>query len=147
MNRRAVDLIADRLTNGLPHPGDPDANMPAKLLAPLPAFRPAGLSPEQAATFAKEAGLPDNDAAKLYAEALVHALQTDGGMELVDKAHLQQLKDQVATPQEANAAAPVVEVLDSATRQVILTVATGRAQVLVDGDAIRGRIEQVRGGA
>lgn len=143
-NPAAVALITKGLTSGVMHPGDQAKNQPAKLLMPLPGFRNAGLPPEQAAHFAKEAGLPDNDAPKLYAEALVNAIETEG-LELVARTELEQLRAQVATPQEASPNIPAVSVYCSCNAaKALLQVPIGnRARVTVDGGMLKRHMGEV----
>lgn len=142
MNLAAATLIADRLTSGVMHPGDTD--QPAKMLMPLPGFRNTGLPPEQAAAFANEAGLPDNDTAKIYAEALVNALETDGGLELVARAELEQLRAQVATPQEASPTAPGFLVYCHCNPQEPLLdiPLSNRAKVTMDGGLLKRKFSE-----
>jgi hypothetical protein len=144
MNQRAVDLIAERLPNGLTHPGDPNSNQPAMVL-PMPGLSSLGMAAEQAAEFASEAGLPSNDAPRLLAEALVHLLETDGGFELVDRARLEELEAAAKTPDEAAPAAPTVSVLCAHFRKPLAQLTAGRAQVLVDCDDLKRRIDEIHG--
>lgn len=144
INQRAVDLVIKCLTEGVVHPGD-GQEQPAKLLAHLPAFRNAGLPPEQAAEFAAEAGLPDSDAAKVYAEALINSLETDGGMEIIDRAQLEALRAEAATPQQANETVPEVSVhCHCNPRTPLLQVPMGnRAKVTVDGAMLKAHVGEV----
>lgn len=144
INQRAVAILVKGLTEGVTHPGD-GKDQPAKLLMPLPGFRPVGLTPEQAAQFATEAGLPENDTATLYAEALINLLETDGGMEIVDQAHLEQLRSDAATPQQANETVPEVSVhCHCNARQPLLQVPVGnRAKVTVDGGLLKAHVAEV----
>jgi hypothetical protein len=144
MNLAAVALIVKCLTEGVMHPGDQSKDQPAKLLIPLPGFRASGLTPEQAAHFANEAGLPDNDAAKLYAEALVNAIETVGGLTLVAHTELEQLRTEAATLEDVNPSAPTVAVHCTCNRRTpIISISVGRAMVITNGTALRERLDQV----
>lgn len=142
MNLAAVTLIADRLPAGLMHPGDDD--QPARPLV-LAALNNIGISAEQAAHFANEAGLPSNDAPKLIAEAIVHLLETEGGLELVSRAELEELRAEAATPQQANAVVPQIDVFCHCNRQKpLLQVPVGdRAKVTLDGGMLKRQLGQV----
>lgn len=76
MNRAAVDLLIQRLPNGLVHPGNPETGEKAQPL-PLPGLSSTGIPKEMAQHFAEEAGLPSADATKLLAEAIVHLLESE----------------------------------------------------------------------
>lgn len=86
-----VDLIARSLPE-LTHPGDGKAG---PIVLPLPMFRTAALPPEMAQQFAKDAGLPSPDIAKLVAEAIVHLIESDNKT-IVDNAELTQLRADAA---------------------------------------------------
>src|ERR1700754_4891952 len=144
MHPRAVTLIAERLSNGVLHPGDPSKDLPAKMLLPMPGFKPSGMSDEMAAHFAAEAGLPpDNDAAQMYAEALVASLDAEG-LDIIDRSELGRLRFDAAPLDDVNPAAPTVAVHLSCNRQEMLTsITVGRAKITTPCGALRGRIEQV----
>lgn len=84
MNQAAVNLLAEMFPKGLLHPGDDTT--PSRVI-PVPGFRVTGMSPEQAEELVGES-------AKIYAEALVHLLET--AFELVPRAELQQLRQAAA---------------------------------------------------
>lgn len=142
-NARAVTLIAERLPAGLLHPGDPDAHQPAKLI-PLPGLASTGMPTDQAAHFAKEAGLPESDVPKLIAEAIVHMLETEG-LEVVARTELEQLRAQVATPQEASPTMPAINVhCHCNTQKALLVVPVGnRAKVTLDGGMLKRQLGEV----
>lgn len=142
-NVAVVALVAERLPAGLLHPGDPEANQPAKLI-PLPGLNNLGISPQQAAQFADEAGLPTNDAPQLIAEAIVHLIETDGQSEIVPRTELDQLRARAATLDDVNPAAPTVAV-HCRCEKWLFDVTLGRARVIVDGAALRKRIDDVCG--
>lgn len=86
-NRAAVDLLASRLAAGLVHPGDPD-NGQQPIALPLPGLSSAGIPPEMAEQFARDAGYPSANIPLLIAEALVHLIETDGDSEIVRRSEL-----------------------------------------------------------
>lgn len=139
MNKAAAQLISDRIANGLIHPGDGD-KQPPKLI-PLPGLSNLGITPEQAEHFAKQAGLPANDAPLLIGQAVVHLLETK--WELVDRDELAQLRSAVATPADVSPAAPTVHIMCRHKRAVLFQVPASRAQVLMDCDAIKQKIDEV----
>lgn len=82
MNSRAVTFLAERFASGLIHPG----NAQQKPFAVLPGLREAGMSEEMKQQFAADAKLPSVDTGKLFGEAVVHSLTTDGGFTIIDTA-------------------------------------------------------------
>lgn len=142
-NQAAVKLIAERLPAGLVHPGDPDTNQPAKLI-PLPGLSNLGIPPAMAEHFAREAGHPANDAPLLIAEAIVSLLETDGGLELVDRTELDALRNQAATLDDVDAHAPTVTVSCHCNpANPILALAIGRRTVTTSGAIMRRRLDDV----
>jgi hypothetical protein len=142
-NPAAVTLIAARLPNGLVHPGDGD-KQPAKLI-PLPGLSNLGLPQGMAEHFAKEAGMPSSDVPQRIAEAIVHTLETDGDLELVPRAELEQLRAQAATLDDVNPNAPVVIVRCGCNTEPILQLSIGRPLMVIDGKALRARLDAVCG--
>lgn len=86
-NQRIAELISVKLPE-LTHPGDGNG----AILLPVSTFRTAGLPPDQADQFARDAGYPSADIPKLVGEALVHLIETDGDSEIISKAELNQLR-------------------------------------------------------
>lgn len=142
-NAAAIALLAERLPAGLVHPGDGD-QQPAKVI-PLMGLSNLGISDAQAAHFAKESGMPANDAPKLIAEAIVALLEGDGGLELVPRAEIERLRAEAAGLDDLNPSAPMVTVRCHCNREPILSLAVGRAQVVTDGKTLRARLDQVCG--
>lgn len=145
-NTAAVALIAERLPEGLMHPGD-GKKQPPKLI-PLPGLKNLGISPEQAAHFAKQAGMPANDAPKLIAEAVVHLIETDlnGGSTIISNAELEQLRAQAATIGDVNPNSPTVAIhCHCNLAKPVLHLAVGRAMVVMDGAGLRKRLDDVCG--
>lgn len=89
MNDRIVTLLASILP-GLTHPG---RDGQGSIQLPVAAFRASNtLPPEVAEQFAEEAGLPSSDMPKLFAEAIVHAIEDGGDCEIVPRAELAALR-------------------------------------------------------
>lgn len=85
MNQALVGLLARTFSTGsLPHPGDD--NTPSRLI-PIPGFRAAGMSDEQAKELIGEA-------AKLWAESLASVIE--GEYVLLTKADAAQLRQDAA---------------------------------------------------
>ncbi|EUA18456.1 putative gp80 [Mycobacterium xenopi 3993] len=103
-NAAVAGLIAQRLPEGLLHPGDPNANQPAKLI-PLPGLRSTGIPPEMAKQFAAQAGLPSHDVPKLIGEAIVYLLETEG-FAIIPSTELEQLRTQAADAPTAPGSSP-----------------------------------------
>ncbi|GJJ22297.1 hypothetical protein [Mycolicibacterium mageritense] len=86
MNRADADLFARAFTAGaLFHPGD--ENAPSRVL-PVPGFRSAGMSDQQAEELIGQT-------AKLWGEALAHYVHTNGKT-IIDTTELQQLRQDAA---------------------------------------------------
>ncbi|MDV6979641.1 hypothetical protein [Mycobacterium intracellulare] len=139
--QRAIEHIAARLAAGIVHPGNPDTNQPAKLIA-LPGLSSTGIPPEMAQHFANEAGLPANDAPRLVAEAILHLLDTELGLELIPASELRQLQAQVAEPDTTTGAAINIHCRCNPSR-ALLTVSGRRSMITTDGAALRQRLDQV----
>lgn len=132
-NTAAVALIAQRLTDGLTHPGDGD-KQPAKMIPLPPGWRGnSGLAPEQAAHFKQQAGLPDNDVPRLIAEAIVHLLETDGASTIISSDQLEQLRADAATLDDAPPGATVAVHCHCNAQKPLFTAPVDRPKVTVDG--------------
>lgn len=140
-SKRAAEHIAARLAAGIVHPGNPETNQPAKLIA-LPGLSSTGIPPEMAQHFANEAGLPANDAPRLVAEAILHLIDTELGLELIPTNELRQLRAQVAEPDTSTGAAINIHCRCN-PRQPVLTVTGRRAAIMTNGPALRQRLDQV----
>ena len=138
MNRRAADLIANRLANGLVVPASEDGKTLAKAVT-VPGLSNLGMTPEQVVEFTDEAGL-DNDATQLIGDAIVALLENEGNFTLIDRDELEALRAAVATPAEASPAAPNVEVLCQHTRKKLLEIPVARKQAMLDCDLLQARI-------
>lgn len=89
--------LAERLAPhlaGLIHPGDDDTP-PFPLI--LPTFQASTMPEGLTEADAEELGLPTPNLAKLFLEAVIHLLQTTGGVELIDHAKAVDLRAAAAT--------------------------------------------------
>lgn len=136
-----VEHLAARLATGLIHPGNPDTQQPAKLIA-LPGLSSTGIPPEMAQHFANEAGLPANDAPKLVVEAILHLLDTELGLELIPASELRQLRAQLAEP-DTSTGAPINIHCRCNPTDALLTVSGRRSVIMADGPALRQRLDKV----
>lgn len=75
-DNRIAELIADKLVNGLFHPGDP-ANEQEPMTLRLPMFRTVAAPPE----LVRQVDLT----VKLMAEAIVYAIENDGQCDIVPR--------------------------------------------------------------
>lgn len=75
-DERIAALIADRLVNGITHPGSVEEDQPPMLMR-LPMFRTVGVAPEVHQQV--------DMTVKLIAEAIVHLIHTDGHIDFVAK--------------------------------------------------------------
>jgi hypothetical protein len=141
-NPRAVALLAERLPHGLTHPGDPNSNQPAKVI-PLPGLSDLGMPPGMAEFFAREAGLPANDAPKVIAEAIVHTLKINR-LKIVSEDYLEQLIADAATLEDIDPSAPIVGVFCKCNREKpIVGITIGRARAIISGKALRAMLDEV----
>lgn len=134
-----MDLIAERLPTGLVHPGD--ENTKPKVLA-LPGFASRGIPPEMAKHFADQAGLPPNDAPRVWAEAIVHLIESDGGCVIVPKAEWEDVQARSQTPQDASTHTVAVHCRCNRL-EPILSVDAGRAKVTTSGGVLKQRLNEV----
>lgn len=77
------ELIADKLANGLYHPGDME-NGQAPMTLRLPMFRTVGMAPE--------VNQQVEMTVKLIAESIVHLIETEGECEIVPRVELERLR-------------------------------------------------------
>jgi len=82
-----IDLIAQRLSTGLTHPGDRARNIPERPIA-LPFGKTAGMPKEMADLV--------NGSVTMIAEAIVYLIETDGATELVPREEAQAMRDAVS---------------------------------------------------
>lgn len=86
-NQAIAQLIADKLPD-LTHPGDGSG----AISLPVSTFRMAGIPPEMAEQFAREAGYPTANIPKLIAEAIVHVIETDGDSTIIRNSELADMR-------------------------------------------------------
>jgi len=109
-----IQLLADRFTSGIAHPGED--GKPA--LLNLPRFN--AIPDEMAEQFAQHAHLPHADMPRLLAEAVVHTLKTEGHYAIISQAELDELR---AKAEGAPEATRIIEVYESAAaRQPTFTL-------------------------
>lgn len=87
MNTPIAELIANKLANGLPHPGNKQAGEEPVTIR-LPLFRMASMPAEMYQQV--------EQTVKMLAEAIVYAIETDGESEIVKRSELQALRDELA---------------------------------------------------
>lgn len=90
MNHDLVQRLAPRLATVLEHPGD--EKTPPFPVIPLPTFQTATLPPGMAQEMAEQAGLPHPDFARIYFEAWLHLLETEGDVTVIDNTELADLR-------------------------------------------------------
>ncbi len=144
-NQAAVDLLAARLAAGLIHPGDPErGQQPTPLL--LPGLSSTGIPPEMAEHFARVAGLPTNDAPRLLAEAIVHAIEAElaGGSTIVADATLTALQHAAAEAEGDTRVLSVFCHCDPTHASPLLALLTTRSSdtAMVDGKTLLGGLAQ-----
>lgn len=93
-NTDIAELISDRLTNGLQHPGYPGTDQPPVLIR-LPLFKTAGLPPDFYTQI--------EETVKMLGEAIVHTIETDGESVIIPKAELDALREELAQLKEGTA--------------------------------------------
>ena len=87
MNTAIADLIANKLTNGLPHPGNKEAGEEPVTIR-LPLFKMASMPAEMYQQV--------EHTVKMLGEAIVHVIETEGNSEIVRKDELQALREELA---------------------------------------------------
>lgn len=110
-----VQLLADRFTSGIAHPGEDGK---ATLLN-LP-IRNSAIPPEMSEHFAQSANLPHADLPKLLAEAVVHTLKTEGKYAIIPQAQLDELQARADGGPDGTRVIEVYE--SSAAKQPVFTL-------------------------
>ncbi len=87
MNTSIANLIANKLTNGLPHPGNKEAGEEPVTIR-LPLFKMASMPAEMYQQV--------EHTVKMLSEAIVYVIETEGDSEIVKKSELQALRDELA---------------------------------------------------
>lgn len=95
-NTAIAELIAAKLPE-LTHPGHGQG----AIALPVASFRTAGIPPEMAEQFARDAGYPSANIPLLVAEALVHLIETDGDSEIVRRSELATMRAATAAAEPA----------------------------------------------
>lgn len=140
-NTAVATLIAERLPNGLWHPGDPDNGIKPKAI-PLPGLSHSGVPNEQAAYFAQQADLPDGNVAKLVAEAIVALLEQDH--EIIPRTELAQLRAEAATIEDTPSGRSLDVVCKCNRTAPLLSLTVGRrAMVVTSGPMLKQRVDEV----
>lgn len=114
-----AERLAPHLTGMMTHPGD--ENTKPFALAPLAAFQTATLPPGQAQQEAELAGLPHPNFALIWLEAVLHLVQTEGNVTLVDNAELADLR----------AAAAVNESKRNAVKECVTTCGLPAFRIMI----------------
>lgn len=85
-----AERLAPHLSGVLIHPGDGETKpFP---IAPFPQFQTVQMPKGMAEDIAEQSGLPHTDFARIYLEAIIALLETEGGVELVDQNELADLR-------------------------------------------------------
>jgi len=126
-----INLIAQRLSTGLEHPGDPARNIPPRPIA-LPFGKTAGM-PEEMADLV-------NGTVTMIAEAIVYLIETDGATELVPREEARAMRDAVS---EGIPEGPFVPLLCRCDRErnrpLAMLMMTSPEAIIIDGPTlIRG---------
>lgn len=87
MNADIADLIANKLTNGLPHPGNKESGEEPVTIR-LPLFKMASMPAEMYQQV--------EHTVKMLSEAIVYVIETEGESEIVKRSELQALRDELA---------------------------------------------------
>ena len=130
-NKGIAGLIAKGLREGLTRPGQPNA---AKIL--LPQFRTAGM-PKEMAELADET-------ATLLGEAIAGLIETEGGVEMIAKEDIAQLREESRSIEQDDSARRVIPIHCRCDRTrsrplAILTV-TDSPAIVVDGKQLIGNL-------
>jgi len=86
-----AERISHHLYGPLIHPGDSKTE-PFPIVSPLAGLQAATMPKGMAEDIAEKNGLPHTDFAKIWLEAVIALLQTEGGVELVDQNELADLR-------------------------------------------------------
>jgi hypothetical protein len=131
MNTAIANLVAEKMRNGLVHPGNRDEGKPATPLA-LPFGQVAGRPKEHQDLI--------NGSVQMMAEAIVHTIETDGNVEFVDRGELAALRHAAGDTDLANTSMPVY--CRCGTLLMVLSV-IDPGNVRVDGPSLLRSFEQL----
>jgi hypothetical protein len=127
-NARITELIAAKLRSGLTHPGDPERNIPSRPIV-TPFGRTAGMPKEMADLM--------NASTKMWAEAIVHTIETEGGCELVPREDAVEMRRAVGAGPPAALTLPVHCRCDRDLRDPLVFIAPPRNdRIVIDGPAL-----------
>lgn len=134
-NQTIAALITDALVSGrLVHPGDPARDIPPRPIV-LPIFRTDGLPKENADLVSATA--------KFLGEAIVHLIETEGGVGMAPHGELEDLRS-LATPEAPGRRRVTVVCKCDPSRSNPLAVLTvdGSDRVVIDGRQLIGALHQ-----
>lgn len=133
-NQYVIDIIANALAeNRLVDPGDPARHMPPRQVV-LPIFQSEGQPKEVADLMSKTA--------IFLARAIVHLIETEGGMSMVPHAELEEMRVRT-TPEAAGRRRVIVHCRCDRDRRDPLAVLTvdSSDRVFVDGKQFLGGLQ------
>lgn len=126
-NQGVIDLLVRQFSRGvLPHPGDPDSNTPSHLI-PLPGFRSAGMSDEQAEKMI-------GSAAKEWAEAIESVI--GGEFECLTKADAAQLRQAAADAPDGTRVLTFYDRSDHQLKSPLLQLTVGKTNDVMVNPAL-----------
>jgi hypothetical protein len=133
-NARITDLIAAKLRSGLTHPGDPERNIPSRPIV-TPFGHTAGMPKQMADLMVAST--------KLWAEAIVHVIETEGATELVPRAEAITMRRAVGEGPAAPLALAVHCRCDRTLADPLAFIAApSNDRIVIDGPAL---LEGLRG--
>lgn len=130
-NQAVIDLLVRQFSRGvLPHPGNPDLNTPSHLI-PLPGFRGAGMSDEQAQEMI-------GSAAKEWAEAIESIIS--GEFDCLTKADAAQLRQDAADAPDGTRIITVYRDSDHQRQSPLLQLTLGKTNDVTIPDRQLGKL-------
>jgi hypothetical protein len=133
-NEAIARLIAKKLSEGgLVHPGNP-AIKQEPFAVPLPLFRNTAALPQEHRDL-------QNATAKILAEAIIYAIETDGDTDLVDHAELQRLQLADAGPPTEALKLPVI--CRRCNNQLMLLTVGNDQRAVIDGRQTISRLSKL----
>lgn len=133
-NKIIASLIAKGLREGFTTPGKPNA---AKIL--LPQFRTAGM-PKEMAELADET-------ATLLGEAIADLIEAEGGVEMIAKEEIAQLREQARSIEQDDSARRVIPIYcrcdKTRSRPLAVITVTGSPAIIVDGKQLVGSLSKL----
>ena len=124
-NKSVADLITRGLREGLTHPGR-DGGQGVPIL--LSQFRTAGM-PKEMAELADETAV-------LLGEAIVHLIETQGGVEMIAKDELAQMREQALEPGSVRVVSVHCQCDKTRDNPLALLTVTNSPAVVVDGEQL-----------